>query len=266
MSPEIDPPREAETLATGFAFERMFRKGTRLGAALDNALIKQDAYLPYFDVKAVSHYENLDHVKDGKMILATWEEAEEMGKPRPNFAVTALKKKIRTPVLVIYNKAKFGEKFDLTRQRLIDMMNAGDRMSLGATHGASRSAVQIFLPRRPEDTPLFREKVQNVPEHPQIGFLGRNFATEAVSQGYDLVFAPRNLAINYYKLNDTIGMATVNGKEYSDTRYELFHDITHIIHDGKNTKKVKALRNALMDKKLIRALERQSVIVDDPTS
>jgi hypothetical protein len=257
MSPEIDPRKEV--LGTGFAFERMFRASTRVGAAFDNALLRQQAHVSY-DVKAVSHYENLDHVKDGKMILATWEEAEEWKMLNPDFELTALKKKIRTPVVALYNKAKFGEKFDLTRQRLIDMMNAGDRMSLGATRGASRSAVQIFLARRPEDTPLLREKVQNVPEHPHIAFLGRRFAAEAVAQGYDILFAPAYLARNYYNIDpDRIAMATVNGKEYSDTEYELFHEITHIIHDRKNTKKVKALRNALIDKKLIRALERQFV-------
>ena len=232
MSPKT---QKTEVLGTGFALERVFRKGTRVKQAFDNALLRQRQPVveQSFNVNALSHYDTLDHVKNGNLSLATRQEVEEMGNLYPEFEFTALKKKIRTPVAVLYNKAKFGKNFDLMRQGLIDMINAGNRMSFGATHGASRSAIRRFL-ATPEfiSTPLLREKVQNVSEHPQIAFLGNNFATDAVSKGYDLVFVPTYLAKKYYKLDHTIGMATVNGKDpFVDNKYELFQEIEYIIHN-----------------------------------
>ena len=263
--------QQAETIAAGFALERVFREGTRVRRAFDNALERQQGYVSY-DVKAVSQYDIWDHVKDGKMLLATWEEAKEWKTLKPNFKVTPLKKNIQTPVVVLYNKEKFGAYFNLTRENLTEKIIHGNKMSLGATYGSSRSAVQRFLDtsdfksRRPEYTHSLREKVQNVAEHPQIAFLGKNFATDAlVHKDYDFAFAPADLAVNYYNttgIDNTTGIATVNGKEYFYPDYELFQKITHIVYNGKNTKKVKGLRNALADKKLIRALGRRFFFVD----
>jgi hypothetical protein len=253
--------KDTETIAAGFTLERMFRKGTSVRAAFDRALERQQAYVSY-DVKAVSQYDSLDHVKNGNMLLATREEAKEWKMLNPNFKVTPLKKNIRFPVVLLYNKVKFGKNVDLTKDDLFNMINTSKKISFGAIYGASRSAIQQFLSygQPPEQVADLKEQIRSKEEHPQIALLGKDFARRAIIvDGYEFVFAPINLAQSYYRFNsgDSIGFATVNGKRISDIGYELFQEITYIVHNGNNTKKVKAMRNALADKKVFRALARQ---------